>query len=57
MKITRHQELDEYKKAFETAMLVFESNKSFSKRGDLFSNRSNSTFVALGLLKSRRSLA
>ena len=31
MKITRHQELDVYKKAFETAMSIFELSKSFPK--------------------------
>ncbi len=31
MKITRHQELDVYKKAFEAAMLIFELSKSFPK--------------------------
>lgn len=31
MKITRHQELDVYKKAFETAMAIFELSKSFPK--------------------------
>ena len=31
MKITRHQELDVYKKAFETAMLIFELSKTFPK--------------------------
>lgn len=31
MKITRHQELEVYKKAFETAMLIFELSKSFPK--------------------------
>jgi four helix bundle protein len=29
MKITRHQELEVYKKAFEVAMLIFELSKSF----------------------------
>ena len=31
MKITRHQELEVYKKAFEAAMLIFELSKSFPK--------------------------
>lgn len=31
MKITRHQELDVYKKAFEVAMSIFELSKSFPK--------------------------
>lgn len=31
MKITRHQELDVYKKAFESAMTIFEHSKSFHK--------------------------
>ena len=31
MKITRHQELDVYKKAFESAMSIFELTKSFPK--------------------------
>lgn len=31
MKITRHQELDVYKKAFETGMAIFELSKSFPK--------------------------
>jgi four helix bundle protein len=31
MKITRHQELDVYKKAFETAMSLFEHTKRFPK--------------------------
>lgn len=31
MKITRHQELDVYKKAFELAMTTFERSKSFPK--------------------------
>ena len=31
MKITRHQELDVYKKAFEIAMSIFEISKSFPK--------------------------
>lgn len=31
MKITRHQELEGYKKAFEAAMLIFELSKSFPK--------------------------
>jgi four helix bundle protein len=31
MKITRHQELDVYKKAFEAAMQIFELSKSFPK--------------------------
>lgn len=31
MKITRHQDLDVYKKAFETAMSLFEMSKSFPK--------------------------
>src|SRR5438128_1625071 len=31
MKITRHQELDVYKKAFEAAMSIFEASKSFPK--------------------------
>ena len=31
MKITRHQELEVYKKAFEAAMFIFELSKSFPK--------------------------
>jgi len=31
MKITRHQELDVYKKAFDTAMSIFELSKAFPK--------------------------
>ena len=31
MKITRHQELDVYKKAFKEAMVIFECSKSFPK--------------------------
>lgn len=31
MKITRHQELDVYKMAFEAAMAIFEHSKSFPK--------------------------
>ncbi|MFN0277347.1 MAG: four helix bundle protein [Pyrinomonadaceae bacterium] len=31
MKITRHQELEVYKRAFESAMRIFETSKSFPK--------------------------
>ena len=31
MKITRHQELDVYKKAFEAAMTIFEISKAFPR--------------------------
>ena len=31
MKITRHQELDVYKKAFDAAMVIFELSKGFPK--------------------------
>ncbi len=31
MKITRHQELDVYKKAFNAAMVIFEISKEFPK--------------------------
>ena len=31
MKLTRHQQLDVYKKAFESAMRIFEISKSFPK--------------------------
>lgn len=31
MKITKHQDLEVYKKAFEAAMIIFEESKSFPK--------------------------
>jgi len=38
MKITRHQDLDVYRKSFEAAMQIFEVSKQFPKGRDLLAD-------------------
>ena len=57
MKIRQHTELEVYKKAFDAAMLIFESVEKVSEGGNVFTYRPDAAFFKIRVCEFSRSLA